>query len=305
MKSNIEDLRSLDLNKLETFYVIAEAGGVSAAARRLSLTRSAVSHSLGALEEALGIALFHRVGRRLLPTPEGARLHARFGEVRERLAEALGEVTAAGAGVRGPVRIGLFLGFSRFRLASVLERFLREHPEAWVRVVYGSHAELFEQLRQAELDFTFSLRSAGRASRQVRSTRLFEQNLVLTSARRLRRPGFEELAALPVVDYYRSDPLIDRWSRHHFGRSVSRANVRVWAASTDLALELIRSGVGIGVLPRDLVEPFRKRGELRVIPGPGDPLRDFLWLNQLRSARPSPALASLREVLLAARTQAP
>ena len=304
MKSNggnALELRNLDLNKLETFFVIAEAGGVSAAARRLALTRSAVSHSLTALESALGVALFQRVGRRMLLTPEGVRLRNHFREVRERLGEALGELVSSRAGVRGPVRIGLFLGFSRFRLAAVLERYLGEHPDAWVRVVYGSHAELLEQLRQGELDFTFSLRPVGRASRQVRSTRLFEQRLVLTSARRMRRLGLEALAELPIVDYYRSDPLIDRWARHHYGRKLSHSRVRAWAASTDLALELIRRGVGCGVLPGDLAEPFRKRGELYVIPGPGDPLRDHLWLNQLRGARSSPALTRLREILVAAR----
>lgn len=310
MKSNNPEradaalLQRLDLNKLETFFAVAEAGGVSAAARRLALTRSAVSHSLAALEASLGVALFHRVGRRMLATPEGRRLHRRFGEIRERLAEALGEASAADTDVRGPVRIGLFLGFSRFRLSRVIERFLREHPAARVRVSYGAQGELLEELREGELDFTLSLRSIGRAARQIRSTRLFDQTLVLatpTQSGRAKSPGrvaFEALAGRAVVDYYRSDPLIDRWTRHHYGRRLPRDQVRVWAASTDLVLELVRSGVGMGVLPADLVEPFRRRGELAVLAGPRPPLRDSLWLNELAGTRPTRTRAVFRSVLL-------
>ena len=65
------DLDRLDANKLLTFLAVAEAGGVTAASRRLALTRSAVSHSLRALEASLGLPLFHRVGKRMIPTREG------------------------------------------------------------------------------------------------------------------------------------------------------------------------------------------------------------------------------------------
>ena len=80
MKSNIPrgdpvglDPSRVDLNKLRTFAVIAESGGVSAAAGRLALSRSAVSHSLAALESELEVALFHRVGRGLVLSADGAR----------------------------------------------------------------------------------------------------------------------------------------------------------------------------------------------------------------------------------------
>ncbi len=291
----------VDLNKLETFFAIADAGGVSAAARRLALSRSAVSHSLASLEASLGLFLFHRVGKKLLLTPEGARMQRAFGSARQQIAAALEQLTSNDDDVRGLVRVGLFLGFSRFRLTRVIDRFLQDHPAARLRIVYGSQADLVEQLLEAKLDFALSLESSPRASRNVTSTRLFEQTLVLAVGRRLRpsRTGFQELAKLPVVDYYRSDPLIDRWMRHHFaGRRIPRRNVRVWAASTEVVLELVLHHVGIGVLPHDVVEPFRKRNELFVVRGRSSPLRDFVWLNELRGIHPSRAHSAFRAVLL-------
>ena len=56
-------LEQVDLNKLHTFFAVAEHGGVTAAARRLALTPSAVSQSLSGLESALDVnwPLRHRM----------------------------------------------------------------------------------------------------------------------------------------------------------------------------------------------------------------------------------------------------
>ena len=91
-------IHRLDLNKLVMFLAIAESGGVSAAARRLALTRSAVSHSLGALESGLGVALFHRVGKSLVLTPDGRRLRAAVGDARDGIGGALDELIQRNGG---------------------------------------------------------------------------------------------------------------------------------------------------------------------------------------------------------------
>jgi DNA-binding transcriptional LysR family regulator len=301
-----DKVERLDLNKLLTFLAIAEAGGASAAARRLHLTRSAVSHSLGALEAELGVALFHRVGRSLVPTREGKLLRRAVADARDRLGGALEELHGTGGELRGPVRVGLFVGCSRFRLAGAIGGFLRDHPRARVRVAFGPEAWLVEELLEAKLDLMLSLRPTRERAPRIRSEKLYEQTLVLAvrSPPRRKPLDFAALCELPIVDYYQSDPLIDRWTRHHHGgRRLPRERLRAFAGSTDLALELVLGGVGAAVLPEDLAEPFRRRRELAVIAGPGAPLRDAVWLNELRAARRSPAPAALRALLLAGPAQ--
>jgi DNA-binding transcriptional LysR family regulator len=307
MKSDTTDLEhlnpaKLDLNKLVTFLLIAETGGVSAAARRLALTRSAVSHSLGALESALGVTLFHRVGKSLVLTPEGAKLRGAVEAARDRIGGALDELIGGTQEVRGAVRIGLFLGFSRFRLAAVVDDFLRSHAAARVRVSFGPQAWLVDELLAGRLDLTLSLRPLGERMPHVRSRRLFAQSLVLAAHQPVpRKPvGFDAVGALAFVDYYQSDPLIDRWTRHHFGarRVVARDRIRAWAASTDLALELALRGVGAAVLPEDVALPFQRRGELAILRGPKEPLRDSIWLNELRSGRRAQAPDAFRARLV-------
>src|SRR5215468_6064291 len=66
--------RDLDLNLLRVFAVVAEAGSVTEAAKRLYLTQPAVSAALRRLTATVGAPLFARNGRGLVLTSRGARL---------------------------------------------------------------------------------------------------------------------------------------------------------------------------------------------------------------------------------------
>lgn len=309
------NLARIDLNKLHTFAAVAECGGVTAAARRLGVTPSAVSQGLGALEAQLGVPLFHRVGRSLVLSREGENLHRHFAEVGGRLSVALDEIVNAEREVRGTVRVGLYLGFPRDRLADVLSDFASRHPRASVRVRYEGRDELESGVREGRLDLAFALdRSPARA---VRSVRLFRQRLVLVasaSLARRRRVRFEDLPRLPVVDYYPAAPLVHRWIRHHFRRKPPGLDVRVWAASGNLVLDLVRRGVGAAVLPETLVAVpsvpdaagRRPRGGrdgrngrdgregLVALDGGRPDLVDSIWLNALPGALGNPAVDAFR-----------
>ena len=163
------ELNNVDLNKIQTFLAIAELGSVTASAARLALTRSAVSHSLRVIEGQLGVALFHRVGRGLVLTNEGKLLKQAASDVRSRMSVALEEVLGLAREVRGPVRLGLFLGFSRFRLAAAVDEFTHRHPKAEVRISFAPHAWLIAQLLEGKLDMTLSLRPTGQQASSIRS----------------------------------------------------------------------------------------------------------------------------------------
>lgn len=109
--------RDLDLNLLRVFAVVAEAGSVTEAARRLYLTQPAVSAALRRLNTAVGSPLFARQGRGLALTARGRRLH---GEVRVHL-------QALVAATRAPVDFDPWTCERTFRLG------LADAAEAWLR----------------------------------------------------------------------------------------------------------------------------------------------------------------------------
>jgi len=64
----------LDLNLVQVFDAVYDAGGITAAAERLGLTQPAISNALKRLREHLGDPLFERMGKNFVPTPEAHRL---------------------------------------------------------------------------------------------------------------------------------------------------------------------------------------------------------------------------------------
>lgn len=294
------NLDKIDLNKLRTFAAVVDAGGVSIAARRLALTRSAVSQSLAGLETSLGIRLFDRIGRRLVLTQEGRTLAGRFERVHADLREALASVANEEREVRGVVRLGLFLGASRAQVARVLAVFASRHPHAQVKLSYGSHAELRALLVSNRLDFALSLRPARASSPKVRSSLLFRQALVLVSSQKPPRARVDAawFSGRPFIDYYPASPLIRRWLAHHFPRKRIHADVRVWAATTDMALELARVGAGAAVVPRALAEPLVRADQLHEIRGTRAELSDAVWLEESAGAWRGATLEAFRATLI-------
>jgi DNA-binding transcriptional LysR family regulator len=294
-------LNDLDLNKLHVFLVVAELQGVSAAARRLGRTRSAVSQSVSALEASLGVKLFDRVGKRMVPTRQGRLLHERARDYQRGLQRVVDELADQGGEVRGLVRIGLFLGFPRVRFARFLARFTARHPRVAVRVMFAPQDDLNARLAANRLDYSLSFQPPAEGASRIESTRLFEQKLVLVSGRRFFRNGFDPsaLPGTPVVDYYQSDPLIRRWLAHHVGDATAPVDVKVWAATTDMVLELVLDGVGVGVVPDSLAAPYVARRRLRVLTTRRRELTDFIWLNEPRAAYRDATSTAFRDAALA------
>jgi DNA-binding transcriptional LysR family regulator len=303
MQLNSAPLHGLDLNKLNTFVAVVDAGGVGKAGRALGRTSSAVSQSLGSLESALSCKLFDRVGRQLVLTRAGRELYARVSLYQSGLAEALEAARGAETEVSGVVGLGLFLGFPRRRLCDLMTRFGRLHPRAAIRTVYGPERELEQRLLKNQLDYVLSFRAPeklGQSSSPVASTEMFSQNLVLVTGPRYLKAGFDlgVFRATPVVDYYQADPLIRRWLAHHHPNARVSANVRFWAATTDLVLDLVLAGAGVGVLPDHVVEPQVSARRLRVLGPKRRPLVDRIWLNEPRQAYRDATLKAFRALAL-------
>lgn len=114
---------------LSFFSTLASAGSLSAAARELGVTTSAVSRHLSLMEQRLQVALVNRTTRRMSLTPEGEVCleHARriLGDIQD-LSDLLG---GARSSPQGLLRINATLGFGRSHVAPLISRFVRLHPD--------------------------------------------------------------------------------------------------------------------------------------------------------------------------------
>jgi DNA-binding transcriptional LysR family regulator len=124
------------IEELRTFVEVANAGGVSPAARRLGVSKSLVSQRLARLEAELGVQLLTRTSRSASLTEAGISF-------REYAARACAEIDAAREALRpegelrGRLRIAAPLSFGPTHLAPVLAEMARRHPQLHVHASYS------------------------------------------------------------------------------------------------------------------------------------------------------------------------
>ena len=84
----------IESHRLLVFHAVAETGTIAQAARKMCLTRSALSHALRTFEEELGCALFRRQDRKMTLTTAGERLLPQARSILEAMREARRSLTA-------------------------------------------------------------------------------------------------------------------------------------------------------------------------------------------------------------------
>jgi DNA-binding transcriptional LysR family regulator len=116
------------LANLESFVRSAEAGGFSAAARRLALTPAAVSRNVATLERNLGVRLFQRSTRKLTLTDAGERFLLAIKDNLQGLQEAISGVATDRGEPAGVLKVSMALNFGADYILPLLPAFLARYP---------------------------------------------------------------------------------------------------------------------------------------------------------------------------------
>lgn len=240
-------LRNLDIDLLRCFVTIADTGSFTRAGERLGRTQSAISLQLKRLEEQLGRTLFLRNPRKLAITPDGERL---IGPTRQILR--LHDATVAEMfepDIAGSVRIGVPEDFATAHLPAVLGSFAEAHPLVEFEVTCDLTLNLLERFHAGAFDLVLVKRQPT-AERQE-GVRVWREPLVWVARdRRL----LADLARVPLV--VSPEPCVYRKRASEALDAIGRP-WRIAYTSTSLAgsLSAVRAGLGVTVLPLEMVPP--------------------------------------------------
>jgi DNA-binding transcriptional LysR family regulator len=146
----------MDWDKLRIFHAVASAGSFTHAGQMLTLSQSAVSRQISALEEEITTPLFQRHARGLTLTDEGELLYGAVSDVLARLAEVEEALKNVQEAPRGTLKITASHGIGTYWLLPRLEEFLKECPEVEVHLVMEDR-EL--DLAQREADLAIRMRA--------------------------------------------------------------------------------------------------------------------------------------------------
>lgn len=126
----------METDDLRTFVEVTEAGGVSAAARRLGVTKSVVSRQIVRLETELGVQLLSRSTRGAVVTAAGAIFREYAARICRDIDTALESIAPEGE-LRGRLRIAAPLTFGPTHLAPVLASMATRHPRLHIHTSYS------------------------------------------------------------------------------------------------------------------------------------------------------------------------
>ncbi|NWH09494.1 MAG: LysR family transcriptional regulator [Alphaproteobacteria bacterium] len=140
----------MDLDRIRVFHAAAEAKSLTHAGQTLRLSQSAVSRQISALEEELGVTLFHRHARGLVLTEQGEILFNATRDVLATLDEARGRLVESAETPRGDLRITATVGMTTKWLIPRLPKFTARYPEINLHILIDDH-ELDLSTRPADI----------------------------------------------------------------------------------------------------------------------------------------------------------
>lgn len=205
----------MTLVQLRHLIALAQTGSFSKAAQAQFLTQPALSRSIRALEDELGMPLFDRVGRRIELTAFGRATLERARQLVSDAEELQGSGRRSREGERGVLRIGMGSGPGAMLMTPLLMTIALEHPQVHVEIARGGTELLVQSLRARSLDALVVDARSLKPAPDLRAELLHEMRGAFLVRRghpltRLRGGvGFEALSRYPIA----STPLSDEVAR--------------------------------------------------------------------------------------------
>lgn len=165
------------LSEMEAFVHVVDQGGFTEAARKLGVSKSAVSKHVAALESRLAVRLLNRTTRRVLPTEIGLAYYDRAKTVLKDADDADEMVTAMQATPRGALRVSAPVSFGVTHLSGAVAAFLESYPEVEVHLVLDDRfVEIVAE------GFDLAIRIGTLADSSLRARRLAEARVMLVAS---------------------------------------------------------------------------------------------------------------------------
>jgi DNA-binding transcriptional LysR family regulator len=263
------------LTEMEAFATVVDQGGFTDAAKKMGISKSAVSKHVSSLEARLGARLLNRTTRRVSPTEIGLAYYDRARRVLNDAGEADALVSSMQSEPSGLLRISVATDFGVGHLSPILAEFLRAYPEIQINMVLNNRfVELISE------GFDMAVRIGELEDSTLRARRLTE-----TTKRMIASPEYVTEYGMP----HKIDDLSDHKLLHYSNQAAGnvwkvtapsgeKRQVRTagWLTVNDgqSLLNAAVSGLGIAYLPSFLYEQALADGEVvEVMPDlPGETL---------------------------------
>lgn len=272
------------LTGLRAFAAAAHFGSFKRAAVVLGVTATAVSHSIRALEDELGSALFTRLPRAVELTAAGQTLHA---AVRDGFAAIAAGVDRIRAPARPSVTLSTTPAFAARWLVPRIAALQAAHPDIDLRI-HASNDPV--ELRSGAYDL--AIRYGRGPYGDLAMTTLLQDSFVPVASPALHIGSAAELAGHPLIhfDWHRPPPVDLTWSAWARAAGLATAMTHgIRYSEESHAIQAAIAGQGVALLSRVLVQDELRLGSLAICRGPALAALAYHLLRPARASSPAAA----------------
>lgn len=246
---------NMTLDQLRTFLWVSRLGGVRRASQEMNISQPAVSARIAALEDSLGTTLFERAQRGVTLTKQGVLLRDYAEKIADLIERIKADVVPAES-VNSLLRIGVAETIVQLWLPLFLSELYSKFPQLNVEISVDVTVNLRQQLLERSLDFAILMGPVSEFT--VDNIDLPPIELSWFRAAQLEEP---DLRTTPVVSYNRNSRPYRELRRELTDRYGD--NTQIFPSSSIFAgLEMVASGIGIGMFPQQLGREMVKQGRI-------------------------------------------
>ena len=247
----------MEIEDIQAFVAVADAGGLTPAAGRLGVSKSIVSRRIARLEKALQTRLLSRTTRGAALTEAGATFREHAMRIAAE-ADAARDAMRPDGKVRGRLRVSAPLSFGATHFAPVLAELAARHPDLEIQASYSDrHVDLVAE----GFDAAIRLGVLGDSNVIARRIAPFGGRLVASPAY-LKQRGVPKTPE-DLLMHATINRINDEWPLMHEGKQISvRPHARFTADNGAALVPAVLAGLGIALLPDFLIADHIENGAM-------------------------------------------
>jgi len=284
--------------RLLAFIALTEFHHMPTVAEKLSITQPAISLAVREIEESLGLALFDRTPKGMLPTTQGRMLALRVKRAMAEMRHARSEIAQLRGKTEGTITVGALPLGRTVLLPRAIARLLRAHPGLHVATVEGPFDTLAAAQRSGDVDLILgALRNPAYATDLVGERLVADELAIIARAdhpiRARRSVTWRDMAHAQWALPRKGAPTRDLLEAAFARRDIAPPDVRL--ETSDLAIlrgVLLESDLITGISPRQLYYELRQGAVVKLPIALPETSRE-IGITQRSGSQPSPGAALL------------
>lgn len=292
-------IRALTLRQLQIFIVASRHASFARAAEELHLTQPAISMQIRQLEEAIGLALFERVARRLALTEAGERLTHHASRILGEIKDAEDALMSLQLADSGSISVGIVSSATHFA-PKLLALYSRQYPKVDVHFSVGNRESLLRMLQDNAIDLALMGRPPAELDALVEPLASHPQVVIAAADHPLVGARRFDLQELRGERFLLREPgsgtrmAAEEMFRHH----LFAPKKVVTLGSNETIKQAVIAGMGVSLISLHTLQLELRTNELALLDVNGTPIERNWQIVHMRSKQLSPTCMVFRRFLL-------